>query len=85
MATANDDRKTIFFDMTARKPLCVLLQAALGGDVYFFRNLLFPSDLWVLHTQGDVKAVHLTEKEWYESRDKICTMHGFAVPKRRSA
>lgn len=52
----------IAYDVTLRRPGCVLLQAVMGCAVPNFQ-LLFPSESWLVSPTDDMKAYRATREE----------------------
>jgi len=53
--------KRIVFDAKVKRPACVLLQAALGGDIHVARR--FPAESWLISPTPDMKLYSATDEQ----------------------
>lgn len=54
--------KKVVIDVKQRRPGCVLLQAALGGDSGIVST--FPADSWLLAPTDDMRLIEGTPEQW---------------------
>lgn len=55
---------TLLYDVTLRRPACVLLQAASGCDYAALGRLGFPSRTWLVNSTPGMRRIEGTEEEW---------------------
>lgn len=75
-------KRNLAYDMRLRRPGCVLLQAAMGGDSHLAQR--FPVESWLLAPTPDLKVFSVTEeqlqiliaraerKEYLSERGSLC-------------
>jgi hypothetical protein len=61
---AKDERFVIVYDTDLRRPACVLLQAAMGGDLTAFRRFFGSSSDWLVAPTPGMKRIRGTAEEW---------------------
>ena len=63
--TASDEsaRIPLLYDTELRRPACVLLQAAVGGDTGLV-NRLWRSDVWLVAPTPGMRALLATREQW---------------------
>lgn len=59
-----DERFVIVYDTDLRKPACVLLQAAMGGDLRAFRRFFGSASEWLVALTPGMKRISGTAEEW---------------------
>lgn len=57
------DQFVVVMDMKQRRPACVLLQAAMGGDPAVVRELFY-SEKWLISPTPDMKRIAGTMEQW---------------------
>ena len=65
-AAVEDDPEIVFvFDTVERKPACVLLQTAMGGDSPKLHGI-FSADSWLIAPTPNMKRHALPRSKWIE-------------------
>lgn len=63
MNTAHTETIVLLVDMKTKRPGCVLLQAACGGDTYKLQQF-FDARHWVLAPTKDMQLIRGTPEQW---------------------
>lgn len=61
-----DDKLRIVYDCGLKRPGCVLIQAAAGGDPYAVTEL-FPSESWLIAPTPGMRVIAGTKEEWQKA------------------
>ena len=59
------DKIRVVMDVVQRRPACVLLQAAMGGD-HAFVSAVFAADSWLITPNENMRLVEATKEQWKE-------------------
>ena len=59
-----NEKRVLLVDMKTKRPGCVLLQAAVGGDTGLLKRVFMDSSIWETGLTPDLKMVRGTEEEW---------------------
>lgn len=69
------DTIRLLYDVDLKRPACVLLQAAAGGNTYLLREL-FPSEAWLDHPTDGMQMLVGSREQW----ERLAAEHGIRVP-----